>query len=63
MDESRGGAERRIGEEEGCTRGREEERRRVGEGERRRLGEVRRGGVVKRGEEESWDGGEELRGE
>ena len=49
MDESRGGAERRIGEEEGCTRGREEERRRVGEGERRRLGEVRRGGVVKRG--------------
>ena len=47
MDESRGGAERRIGEEEGWTRGREEERSSGG-------GEVRR-----RGGEERWKGGEE----
>ena len=55
MDESRGGAERRMGEEEGWTRGREEERSR-GRGEvRRRAKEGRRGGVEGEGL-----GGEEV---
>ena len=52
MDEStsRGGAERRIGEEEGWTRGREEEKSRGGL-------EERRGGKEMRGEEEErWKG-------
>ena len=47
LEESRGGAERRIGEEEGWSRGREEEKSRVG------------GEVMRRGEEGRWKGGEE----
>ena len=55
MDESRGGAERRMREEEGWTRGREEEKsrgveeeRRFGGEERREGDEGRRGGEVER---------------
>ena len=48
MDESREGAERRIGEEEGWTRGREEERIRGGGEVWRRAKEERRGGEKRR---------------
>ena len=62
MDESRRGAERRVGEEEGWTRGREE-RSRVGGVVRRRGEEGRRGGEVEWRRLERKRGGEQRREE